>query len=464
MKFLLLNVHANRGLNPHAKKTKRVAVSQPLGILYIAAMLEDNNHIVEVIDYQAEDYSKNKLYSYLSGVDGVGISVDSFSSKKAEEIAYTIKQFDKEIPIIIGGPHCNFYPKKSLDDIPSADISTEGESEFAIINIVNALENGLSFTKIPGIHFREKNEIKKGKPPEIIHNLDLIPFPSRHLIEKYEYGIYNNKYLCKPKFTSIMTSRGCVFNCRFCNRQITGMKVYRERSIDNIIEEFISINDEYNSVMIVDDNFLLKKNRIHKILDKIIENKIDFEITIQGARVDTADLELYKKMKKAGVVTLNFGLESGNQDVLDFYNKKITLDQIRNAVKLSKKMGFETNGNFILGAPIETEKHINKTIKFVCSLPLDIASFTILKYTYHSDLWNEAFKEKKLTIDDGYSVPADSKKGLGNFKYEELENYIQKASKKFYYRPRFFSRQLLNIMKKRNLTTLRKLIYTKSIA
>ena len=120
-------------------------------------------------------------------------------------------------------------------------------------------------------------------------------------------------------------------------------------------------------------------------------------------------------MRKAGVKYIMFGIESGNQDVLDFYNKRITLQQIRKAVDLSKKMGFIVAGNFILGAPIEKKQHISKTIKFACSLPLDIVLFYPLNYQYGSYLWFEAVKSGKIRKEDGFSIVADSRKGLGNF-------------------------------------------------
>ena len=120
-------------------------------------------------------------------------------------------------------------------------------------------------------------------------------------------------------------------------------------------------------------------------------------------------------MKKANVRYLGFGIESGNQDVLDFYNKKITLDQIRKAVKLANEMNIIARGTFIFGAPIETKKHFENTIKFACSLPLDVAIFCPLAYCPGSDLYNEAIKAGKINKNER-SIVADSSRGLGNFK------------------------------------------------
>jgi len=465
MKFLLINAHQSiEALAPvQPKKETKNPWAQPLGLLYIAGVLEQEGHHVDIIDLVAEDITEEKIQHSLPQVDVVGISVDSFAYHDVAEITKKMKQIDETIPIVIGGPHCTFYPEKSLIDIPSADISVEGEGEHTIKDIIQAFEGKKPFSSIPGIRYRHNKEICIGEPPKIINNLDALPFPARHLILKYEYGKFGNHFLYKPRFTSIATTRGCPFQCRFCTRHIVGMNNFRQRSVDNIISELEQINGEYGSVMMVDDNFLTDQKRVHHIMDQIISRDINIDIIVQGARVDTADEALYKKMKKAGVKAINFGIESGNQDVLDYYRKGITLDQIRRAVKLSDKMGFLTVGNFIIGAPFETKKHIQNTLRFATSLPLDLVSFTILQYNYHSDLWDEACQEGKISLKDGYSIPADSLRGLGNLTYQELKMFQKKSLKTFYLRPRFVLRQFYRLFTTRDLTLFRMLHYTKAL-
>jgi len=190
-------------------------------------------------------------------------------------------------------------------------------------------------------------------------------------------------------------------------------------------------------------------------MDRLIELGIDINIYILGARVDTAERELYKKMKKAGVKHIQYGIESGNQDVLDFYKKQTTLSQIRKAVNLASEMNFLTIATFIFGAPIETEKHIKQTIKFACSLPLDIALFQILAYQHGSDLWIEAVKQGKIKEDDEYIVHADSRRGLGNFTEEELIKFCRLAFKKFYFRPRYIIRELFKSVLRKDPSVLK---------
>jgi radical SAM superfamily enzyme YgiQ (UPF0313 family) len=233
------------------------------------------------------------------------------------------------------------------------------------------------------------------------------------------------------------------------------MKSYRERSVANVVQEIQEIDEKYSSVMISDDNFLTNKKHVHKILDGLLEMGVDLDFYIQGARVDSADRELYKKMRKVGVKHLYFGIESGNQEVLDFYNKRITLAQVRKAVALSKEMGFYLRGTFIFGAPMETKWHLEQTIKFACSLPLDVAVFIPLSYQYGSDLWYKAIEEGKISRDSEESVVADSHLRLGNFTSEELREYCLNAFKRYHLRPNYVIREIIQVLKDRNYSFLK---------
>jgi radical SAM superfamily enzyme YgiQ (UPF0313 family) len=456
MKFLLLNI-APGIIIPSKTQIVNVvsAFYPPLGLLYVGRVLKDEGHEVKIIDFTAERNPKETLERSLPHTDAIGMTIYTQAHKEAESIAENIKTMDKDIPIIIGGPHSTFYPDQTLVDIDHADICVEGEGEHTIKQLIPALQGKQSFHEIPGIRFRENDGIKKGKQPQVITNLDTIAFPDRELVKHYDYGKIHNTNFYKPRFTSMITSRGCPFRCRFCTRHVSSMKKFRKRSIDNVVKELQEINEEYNSVMIADDNFLADVKRAHQILDHIINNGLDLELYIQSARVDTAEKKLFEKMKQAGVKHVYFGIESGNQDVLDFYNKQITLEQIRHAIALSNKMGFFTRGTFILGAPIETKAYLENTIKFATSLPLDVAIFYPLVYQRGSDLWNEAYQQGKITDDDAYSVTADSRRGLGNFTSEELQEYCKMAFRKFHLRPLYFLQQIIKAIRRKDFNLLR---------
>jgi radical SAM superfamily enzyme YgiQ (UPF0313 family) len=390
---------------------------------------------VELLDYNAENITREKLKNYVLSSDAVGINVYSITRFSAAKISKDIKEIDSKIPLMIGGAHCILLKHLALSHIPHADISIACEGEHVIIDIIRFIQGKKKLSDLHGIYYREKNKIKSGKPPKAIDNLDSLPFPARHLVDKYDYGEYSWGYKLKKKVTSTLTSRGCPFNCSFCLRYgyiIKGWD-YRLRSAKNVVKELHELDGKYRTVFILDDSFLADKKRAHKIFDMLLEMGTDLDLIVHGARVDSAEKSLYKKMKKAGVKVVAYGIESGNQDVLDFYNKKVTLQQIRNAIVLARKMHFFTFGYFILGAPIETEKHIKNTIKFARSLPLDAVEFSPLYFQMGSQIWDQVVKEKKISEDEIY-VMADSSRNLGNFTKEELMEYISMAYRQFFLR------------------------------
>jgi anaerobic magnesium-protoporphyrin IX monomethyl ester cyclase len=427
----------------------------PLGILYLGQMLENHGHTVEVIDCSAQTVDLNTLKKAVHSHDVIGITIYSELKELNNSItlSHLIKEIDPHFPIIIGGPHCSYFPIQAIKE-HHADICVQGHAELVINPIIKGLEGKRKLSTIPGIVFKEGNRIRRTKPPEKIKNLDVLPFPARHLVEQYKYGTVMGIKMAKGKTTSVITSRGCPYNCRFCGIH-THVPHYQSRSITNITTELEKIIDEgYTTIDFVDDNFLVQKKKVEKIMDFIKQKDADVKLWIADARADAADKNLYKKMKEAGVELINYGIESGNQDVLDFYNKKLTLSQIRDTVYLSKEMGFFTGANFILGAPFETKKHINNTIKFAKSLPLDYATFYILGYIIGSDLRKEAEKDGKIKPDE-IRVCADSRRGLGNFTEEELLGYTMKAYKEFFYNPYLWLRELRFTLTKKDFKYLR---------
>lgn len=435
-----------RGFRIADKKTFPInPYSPPLGILYLSTILERNGHEIDVLDLTAENIDENKLKTKISWADAVGMAICTSSLNESRKLGEFIRNCDNEKPFLIGGPHCALDPVQALKDF-NADICVKWEGEQSILDIIDALEGKKNLSKIPGICYKKNGSIKKNLQLDVNKNLDALSFPARHFIEKYEYGFILGEKLTNGKTTAIITTRGCPFNCRFCGYNAID-PVYRERSVENVIEEFKEIvKMGYKTVIIVDNNFLANKKRVGKIMDKIIENGFDLDIWIMAARVDSAEKGLYEKMRDAGVKFISFGIESANQEILDFYDKKTTVEQIRYAINLSNEMGFITSGSFIFGAPIETKQHIENTIKFAKDVPLDVAHFLTLGYYRGSPLWEEAVNTGKLRSDE-YIIDADAARGLGNLTKAELNNYCIQAHKSFYLNPKHIKRQMIKVLK-----------------
>lgn len=389
--------------------------------------------------------------------DIVGVSVLSYSLKESYNIINQIKKIKPEIKIIVGGPHCTLFPKKVLNET-NADISVQGDGELVIKDIKKGIQGEIDLSKIPGIYYREDDKIKKGSEIKLIDDLDSISFPARHFVKKYNYGREYYPKIKKGEFTSFITSRGCPFSCKFCSRNSVSMKKYRARSTKNIIEELTQLSKEgYKYVAFEDDSFLFNKKQANELFEGIIKKKINLKFIITAVRVDSADEELFKKMKMAGVTHIQFGLESGNQEILDFYNKKTNLETIKYAVNLSHKMGFFTIGSFILGAPTETKDNFRKTIQFAKALPLDSVSFLPLRYVAGSDLWYDAVEQRKISENE-YLVYTDSKKGLGSYIQLEIEQWCNKAHREFYLRPKFVLRLFIKSLRNDDLGFLQSYI------
>jgi anaerobic magnesium-protoporphyrin IX monomethyl ester cyclase len=425
------------------KEFSMEAYLPPLGLLYIAKQLEDRDKEVMVVDFVAEPFTEEKLKELLEKTDVVCVTITTQIAASAEKLVAFIKKNAPTIPVIIGGPHCTLQGQQVLQEI-NADISVMGDGEETINELLDVFEKKKTLADVHGIYYKDQGKIKAGLPGCEIEGLDCIRFPSRHLVQKYSYGkrqIAGVTFFAKGKITSMVTTRGCPFRCRFCVSKSI-FKNYRSRSAENVLEELVEIARFYDSVFIVDDNFLSEKKRAERIMDLLIEEKVPLEIWIAGVRVTDADKELFQKMKRAGVKSIEFGIESGNQEILDYYNKKITLDVIRNAVKLSKKTGFLTIGNFIVGAPPETMNHIEDTIRFAKELNLDFAFFYPFMYMKGSALWEDAVK-KGIIKENELFVLNNSREGVGNFTIEQFRNKITEAYRRFYFSPRYFLSQLI---------------------
>lgn len=453
MRFLFLYPPGDKESLETDKKSSLFA--PPLGVLYLGSSLEAQGHDVKVVDFRAEKITHEELKDHLLDVDVVGISVPTFAFKNALSLAKWVRKINSDVVLLIGGPHCSMYPEQTITSF-DADYVVAGEGENAIVYLAELLEGKHDLSEIPtGVFYRKNGEIVGREPPQIIKDLDSLPLPARHLVSEYDYGNLFGFKPFKGKFTAMITSRGCPRQCRFCSRKLFSVGKYRQRSAENVVNEFHKVYDEgYDGVIVVDDNFLADKQRVHAIMDSLIDADIDVTILVEGARVDSAERELYRKMWDAGVRLLSFGIESGNQDVLDFYQKGITLDQVRDAVEMAHDTGFFTSGTFILGAPMENEEYFQNTIDFACSLPLDFAEFYVLEYRVGSDLWDEAVANGTIN-ENHFLVKSCKENNLSAFTLSELRYWQKKAYKKFYLRWGYLFNQAQRLVMKQDLRLLR---------
>ncbi len=330
-----------------------------MGLAYIAAVLEREGGEVQVQDFLVSKYRKEKLEAKIADYapDIIGITSVTMNYPIASQILKHCKEIDQNIITVIGGPHVSFSAEETLREAPWIDIVVRGEGEHTMLDIVS----GKSLKDIDGIAFREGKDVALTKPRAWIENLDELPFPARHLFPL-------SRYLALSGECGLITSRGCPFNCIFCvGHKMVGRKG-RFRNPKLVVDEVEQLlNYGFRIINVVDDLLTLNRKHLYQFCDEIIARKLKFQWTA-FSRVDTVDPELLGRMKEAGCFFLLYGVESGNQKILDIARKKITPEKIKEAVRLSKDAGIKSLASFIIGLPGETKETLRETVRFAREL------------------------------------------------------------------------------------------------
>jgi len=327
-----------------------------------------------------------------------------------------------------------------------------GEGEITFAELLQTLKKGQKeFSDIAGVCWRKENRIIINRRRELIKDLDELPFPARDIFNLELYYSAPTKKVSEENATPIVTSRGCPFNCIHCPSKIIWQGDVRYRSANNVVAEIEECVNKYNlrEFNFFDDTFTINKERVIEVCHKIIEKKLRI-YWICFSRANTIDDELIRAMKAAGCRKISFGLESGNQEVLDLMRKKTTVEQGRKAVEIAKKQGLETHATFMLGNVGETAQTIKETISFAKSLSLDNATFFItcpfpgtdlyqiaqdLGYVNQGTKW-ESFAP--LTVQQPILVQ-------NNLTGEELVYWQKRAFKQFYLRPKYIIKKLCRV-------------------
>jgi len=339
------------------------APAPPLGISYVAAAFEAAGAEVEIFDYIVSQYTPDKLRERLDRFkpDIVGATSVTLNFKSAAEIVRTAKRHNPSVITIMGGPHVSFDATNVLQSYPEIDMIVIGEGEETVkeLMLIKMVMN--KWGNVKGIAFRQDNEVIFTEPRELISDLDTLPLPARHLLSLSRY-----QALGFP--VSIITSRGCPYQCIFCQgRRMVGKKV-RHRSPSLVVDEIENIlSYGITRVNVADDLFTANKKRARKVCEEIQRRGLKFGWSA-FSRVDTIDKETLEIMRDTGCDSVGLGIESGNQEILDRIKKKITLDETRRAIKICKEVGLPAHAYFIVGLPGESPQSLRDTKEFAESL------------------------------------------------------------------------------------------------
>ena len=453
MKILLIRHHDTRNINTRLPNSinKAQGVYPPLGIAYIASYLEKHNYDVSILDSKALNLTTAETKDRIlkEKPDVVGITSMTPNIKGALEAAKLVKEVSNNIITVIGGPQISVFPKETLS-FDFIDFGIYGEGEHAMLELVNSIHNGKDFSNITGLVYKNNKRVYINQPA-LVKNLDELPLPSRDLlpIEKYHCVI------AKHPFTTMITSRGCPFKCNFCFKGPSDKKI-RYRSANNVVNEIEHCIEKYKvkTIMFYDNTFNVDRNHVKNICSEIIERGIYVEWEA-STRVDLVDEEILRLMKKAGCIRLRYGVESGNDKILELMNKRITVRKVEEVFKSTKKIGIETFAYFMIGYVTENEKMIRNTINFAKKIDPDWVMFNVVTPLPLTELHELCVGKGIIGLNYWKDFVLDKTNERLPFLVEKADEWVRRAYREFYFRPKFILKKIFEI---RSMDTIKKYI------
>lgn len=359
----------------------------PLGLCYIANILEKNGIEVKIIDRNAlmtknrsaqaivDNITDVEIRKFKPDIVGISVTTPTFFDVK-RNIVKIIRKIDDKIIIVAGGPHVSALPEDTLRNCPEVDIVCRGEGELSMLEIAQ----GAKLRDIAGLTYRDGNNIVNNIERSPHNNIDDFCFPARHLVDMRYYSSPNPHVMHGLYFkaTTIFTSRGCAYDCAFCAGSVAMGRGVRFQSIELVVDEIKKLIADYKieALYFADDMFDIQKERAVNLCQKLIKNNLHKKIHWNAQlRANSIDKDLLKLMKEAGCIRADVGFESGSQKTLDIINKRTTVAQNYEAARLLHKAGIQVHANMIVGLPEEGWEDLNKTKDFMREIRPDWIGF-----------------------------------------------------------------------------------------
>ncbi len=424
-----------------------------IGLAYIASILLKNGCDVKVMDYFGEELSYQDLETTLINFkpDMVGITTLTPSAPVVENMCRIIREKSKDTKIVLGGLHASlFYEDFLVSDL--ADIVVNGEGEDTILEIYDWMNKNRQMSEIKGICYREGNQVYVTQNREPRTDLDSLPFPAWHLFPYKAYGMLPFADIVKPTL-SISGSRGCPYRCTYCSLDYMG-KIYRKRSPESIVDEIEFLNKDFGvrQIGFIDPIFPMEERHTIEFCNEMIRRGLNKKVVwISETRPDRLNKDLLNLMYKSGARRLLFGIESGNQNVLERINKRLDLNITKEMIQTAHEEKIHIVGLFMIGLPDETEQEIEDTIRFSIESDVDFAKFAITVPFPGSQLYDNMVAKGKLKRRDweNYTTfnpdPAKMVLATDSISAERLLVLQKKATRRFYLRPGMILRHLFVI-------------------
>ena len=420
----------------------------PLGLMYIAACLEREMLITEIVDVKISPYKKisdelkqkidEEIIAKIIKIEPaiVGITCLVTEVNEVLDICREVKRKLKDTKTVVGGIHPTMYPEDFLYENSPVDYVVLGEGEYTTCDLVKAIQSGSSIEDVAGIALFDGKKLHRTKQRSVIKNLDEIPFPAYEKVDM-EYYTKPSIYAIRTMLLStlhIFTSRGCPYQCTFCvNKnlaEIMNSKTsVRSRSVKNVIDEIEYLARRYkiDGFYIYDDTFALKKDYVDEFCRELLARKLGL-IWAAETRVNLISKEMIKTMSDAGCVQLDFGVESGSQQILDRIKKGIKISDIKNIFRVCRELGVRTFANFMFNTPGETEDDVKKTYALAREIKAHNYNFGITTPFPGTDLYDNV--RPRLTVAE-YHLFATAKNTLADprFKLAKHDLNLEKLAK-----------------------------------
>jgi len=440
------------------------AGSLPLGLMYLAAILDKAGYKVELLDAFMTAFESQKSGDTITvglsfeeieaeiksrNPDIVGIS-GPFTSQIGNtlRVSELVKKVNPDILTVVGGPHVSTMPVEFLEEAAAVDIVVIGEGEYAFLEVVECFEGKKLLRDVLGVAYRQSGNVVVNAVRPFLENLDELPYPAYHLVNM-EYYLSNKKIGYRSfqnRAISMVTSRGCPFNCCFCSIHLHMGKKFRAHSAQYVLNHIQHVVDKYDvrNIFFEDDNLTFDIKRFETICDGIIERKIKIGWeTPNGVRADHLNMMLLKKMKQSGAVSIFVGVESGDQEILNnVICKSLDLTHVVDFAKNAKHIGLKTGAFYIIGFPGETKTNMQRTVDFALRLKRDydvgMHLFTATP-TFGTRLYEQCKKNNYLEPDLSWeSFGSSARQPLGHslihtkdFTPQETREIAQQALKKY---------------------------------
>lgn len=447
-KILLIIPPFRETIYKDSKVKEAVPASPSLAMACLAGAVAADGGEARILDLNLEQDPETALRRALKdfspGFAGITFVTPLFGVMRS--LAALIKREFPGITLIAGGAHASAMPEETLSST-DLDIVVVGEGDLSLPEILS----GKDPAGINGISYKKDGRVLSNPRRPPISGLDSLPLPAWELYDVSRYDI-SDVMARKSPAGWLETSRGCPFNCCFCNHGVFGRN-FRPKSPERVLAEIRAmLRLGFREIHIVDDMFSTDVERVKDICRGIIAEGLDFPwATVTGIRVDRGDPEMFSLMARAGCYRVYFGIETGSQAILDAIGKGITIEQVRSAVSMASSAGLETCGFFMFALPGETERTMRETIDFACSLDLDWAKVSITTPLPSTPLFDSLDRDGRILTKDwskyNLYMPMNRIYRHPNLDWAVVDRYFNSFYRRFYFRPRYMARRFVKSLK-----------------